>query len=175
MGVNMSFKKWLARYVFDGMDELDNDNANEECTCDECCQEKTQQIGYPGMSQAEAEKLAMESWEPPARYCIRAAGMDYWVDSWKSGPGGFGIDIMWTQKIKGEEKTITGTIFDGSFTIIDYASPMTPETFEHIKKQNYDYMMQIAQDAKHTEDAAKEKSTVQSSKVINDVNFASYS
>lgn len=161
----MGFRKWLANWILDGL------NDEEECTCDECQAERDssqnqQQMGYPGPSQAE-----IDAFVPPARYCIRASGMDYFVDNWKPGAGGMCIDVCWTQKIGGVEKPVFGTLFESSFTIIDYDSPMTVEAFEHVKKQNSDYITQMTSEAKATEDAKKKKEPVSS---VVDASLAAY-
>lgn len=161
----MSFKTWIANLVLDGFKEIEENSENEECDCDECRAEREKaQIGYPGPTQDE-----IDNWVPPARFLIHAGGVDYWIDSWKSGPAG-AIDVCWTQKIKGEEKTIFATIFESSFTIVDYDSPMTMEAFEHVKKQSIEYITQLANEMKATEDAKKKKDQIPPE----DVSLAAY-
>jgi hypothetical protein len=158
-----SIKKWLANLVLDGLQEIEKDeDRDDECDCDDCRAEREKErgkIGYPAppMSREEAEQAMMDNWEPPSRYCIRAAGVDYFVDDWKSSVGGYGLDVCWIQKIKGEERPVFATLFENSFTIIDYDSPMTVEAFEHVKKQSIDYVTQLASEHKANEDAKKKK------------------
>ena len=142
--------KFLGDKIFGTLDDCE-----DECDCgDELTLEERQAI--------------MDSWTPPGRYCVRAGGMDYFCDMWKPNAV-VGFDLLWTQKIGGEDKVVTGTIFNTDVTIIDYASTITPEVFEHIRQQSFDYVMQMAKEAKAKEDAIK------NSKPPCDVNLASYS
>jgi hypothetical protein len=154
--------KWLGKIIGQWIVESVNDE--EECDC-----------GDEGGCNCIDEKMRMEqqemidNWKPPARYCIRAGGIEYFVDSWKPAMGGYGIDIFWTQKIGGVDRGVSGTIIENSFTIIDYESVATYEMFEHAKKQSFEYVMQAAQEAKLQEDAKKKNATPPS-----DVSLASY-
>lgn len=152
-----SIRKYIGNFMIDCLD------ATDECDCD-----PNDNRGPNGLT-AEEEQKMIENWIPPARYQIIAGGNPYWCDEWKAGAGG-AIDICWNQKIAGEEKPVFATLFESSFTIIDYKSPMTMEAFIHVKKQNIDYITKMAEDAKIAMEAQKG-----APKPPEDVNFASYS
>jgi hypothetical protein len=78
-------------------------------------------------------------WVPHARYSIRAGGMEIWADNYKFGLGGLSLDVFWTQKIGGVEKSVSASIFETSFTIIDYETTMTSKVFDQIRESNIDF------------------------------------
>lgn len=172
-------KKWIADFVmgcFDTADKMDSDNSVD---CDDCKNESTGKATcncgemvnpQTGLTLSQ-EKEIIDNWEPPARFCVITGGKDFWADNVKPDPI-LGWNLIWNQMIKGEEKTVACTIYDVGVTIIDYESTMTPDTFSHIKQQSYEYMMQVAQEAKVAEDAKKQMSSA--SKPQDDVNLASY-
>lgn len=87
----------------------------------------------------------------PARYCIKAGGTEIWADNYKFGPGGLSLDVFWTQKIGGVEKSASGSIFETSFMIFDYETTMTSEVFDQIRESNIDF----TQEADVQDDATK--------------------
>lgn len=142
-----------------------HEEPDDNCDCPECT------TGHLGKLTPDEEQKLIDNWVPPARFLIVAGGKDLWCDEWKAGAGG-ALDVCWTQKIAGKDKTVFATVFESSFTIVDYDSPMTMEAFVHVKKQNIDYMTKMAEDAKAAMEAQKLKGEV---KPPEDVNFASYS
>ncbi len=170
----MSFKKWIAKLVVEGLQELEEEE-NEQCegcghVCD-ACKEK-QQIGYPHEAE-EQEDGPVDDPTPPSRYCVRANGLDYWVDDIKPDPI-LGWNLRWNQTINGEVRNVVCTIYDVGVVIVDYESPMTKETFENIKKQSFEYAMQLAQSK---EDAVKKKKAEEEQQIAPAKNaiYASYS
>jgi hypothetical protein len=137
----------------------DENDENDNCECE-----------HKEPLTSEEEQELLDNWVPPARYLIVAGGKDLWCDEWKAGAGG-AIDVCWEQKIGGELKVVFATIFESSFTIVDYDSPMTKEAFIHVKKQNIDYITKMAEDAKNAMEAQKTKGE---SRPPEDINFASY-
>ncbi len=115
-------KKRFLKWLLDGFNEL-----YKECE-DE-------------LEEAEEARAREEAkWKPPARYCIRAGGSDIWCDDYRAGPGGFSIEVIWTQSIDGEERPVLCTIYDASYIIIDYETGVTLEQFEKTKQAVKDSM-----------------------------------
>jgi hypothetical protein len=109
----------------------------EESDCPECQSEASKQLGCLA-----SNKELIESWVPLKRYCVRAGGVDYWVDNYKFGPGS--LDVFWTQKIGGVEKPVSCSIFfETSITIIDYETMMTSEVFDQIRETGIDFKQEV--------------------------------
>jgi len=123
---------------------------DEECDCEEF-----QAVKDDEQSTLDYRALAVEMWVPPARYCIRAGGIDYWVDNYKFGPGGMSVDIFWTQKIGGVEKAVSASIFETSFVIVDYETTVTSKVFDQIKETNIDFMREVKVQEDATEGTEK--------------------
>lgn len=99
--------------------------------------------------------------------------MDIWCDDIKPNASGFGVDIFWTQKSKGVDASVSGTLFDTNILIFDYKTTLTAEVFEHVKKSSVDYVMQKKQEAKLQEEAMKQKEKEKKT-LPSDVNVVSY-
>lgn len=132
----------LRRYVLDWLMESDEE---EECDCEEFQADEDEQ------SMISYRAPAIDMWVPPARYYIRAGGIDYWVDNYKFGPGGVSLDIFWTQKIGGVEKAVSASLFETNFVICDYETTMTSNVFDQIRENNID----VTREAEVQEDATK--------------------
>lgn len=96
------------------------------------------------------EQEAKDNWVPPTRYCVHVGGDAIWVQNYKPNPV-FGIDVIWQQKVGGEMKTVAATILESSFTIVDYETQWTPKTFEHVRHQSMDTMLQKMQEMANRE------------------------
>jgi hypothetical protein len=171
-----SVGKAIGKWIFDSLNDPSCDNCmnyckdedgemEEECACGCNCGE----AGPHDISDDEKQKM-IDNWIPPARYCVRAAGQDYWCDDVKPNPL-LGWDLFWTQKIAGKDHGVTCTIYDVGVAIVDYETPTTKEVFAHIKQQSFEYAMEQAQAAKTIQEANQGSG---SKKLPEDVNFASY-
>jgi hypothetical protein len=88
----------------------------------------------------------IENWTPPARYLIRAGGSEIWCDRWKFGPNS--IDVFRTETIGGQEKAVSVSIYESTFMIFDFETPLTSETFDHTRKSDIDSMTRPMKEAK---------------------------
>ena len=88
---------------------------NKEEFCGEQCMEDEDLV------QADQQR---DMWVPPARYCIRAEGLDIWVDGYEFGPGGNCIEAFWIQKIGGVERKVSSCIYETNFMIFDYGQTL---------------------------------------------------
>jgi hypothetical protein len=152
-----------------GGNAVEQELEDEDGCAEECTGEKPAVLDAPITPEQQLE--AIINWEPPARYCIRAGGMDVWCDNVKPNASGLGVDIIWIQKIKGVATPVSGTIFDTNIMVFDYETSLTAEVFEHIKKTSFDYALQMAQEAKMQEEAKK---TNEKKAIPIDSNGASY-
>jgi len=124
------------------------EEGRDQCNCEEGEETLDGEMPMPNLE-------SDEELEPPARYYIQGSNHGYWCNSYKPNAL-LGVDVYWIQKIKGKDTVVTGTIMSGDISIFDYESTMTPEKFENIRKQTFDYTLQRAQEAKEDSDALKE-------------------
>jgi len=139
--------KDMAKKVREEIEEERKEEGHDrECDCD-----------FPETVDGDVPMPELDSeddMEPPARYYVQTSNHGYWCNSYKPNQI-FGIDLIWTQKIKGKDVVVTGTVMSSDISIFDYESSMTLEKFENIRKQTFDYAVQKAQEAKLDADELK--------------------
>jgi hypothetical protein len=117
----------------------------EECDCEE---RETEKEESPAI-----DTESIDTWVPPARYCIRAGGIDIWADNYRFGPGGFSIELVCTQKIGSVEKVVSGFIVESNYMIFDYESTMTSNVFDKMQKANTDFTTKKELETEDQDDA----------------------
>ena len=134
--------KGIKRYIFNWlMPWLMSVVAEEEhCDCKDCGGEQSTTQSMTDYTSSPMNEELIENWTPPARYCVRAGGLDYWVDRVEPGP--VSLDLFWTQNIDGEEKTVCASLFEMSFAIVDYGTTLTSEAFDHMRKSDIEPMQE---------------------------------
>jgi hypothetical protein len=79
------------------------------------------------------------------------------------------MDLIWTMKINGEDRIVTGTIMSRDISVFDYESKMTLEKFENIKRQTFDYMVQKSVNNQTDDNDSPAKKTESDGAVASDV------
>jgi hypothetical protein len=106
--------------------------------------------GLPEEDDVVIDEEAVNNWVPPCRYCVHVGGDDIWVENYKPNPV-FGIDVIWQQKIGGEVMPVAATILESSITIVDYETQWSLKTFEHVRHQSMDTVLQKMQEMANRE------------------------
>ena len=121
-GIKRCIFNWLMPWLMSVVAE------EERCDCEDCCGEQSTKQSMTDYTSSPMDEELIENWTPPARYCVRAAGFDYWVDRVEPGP--VSLDLFWTQKIEGKDKTVRATLSEMSFAIVDYGTSLNSDAFD---------------------------------------------
>ena len=121
-GIKRCIFNWLMPWLISVVAE------EEHCDCADCGGEQSTKQSMTDYMSSPMDEELIENWTPPARYCVRAAGFDYWVDQVELGP--VSLDLFWTQKIDGKDKTVRATLSEMSFAIVDYGTSLNSGAFD---------------------------------------------
>ena len=127
-GIKRSIFNWLMLWLMSVVAE------EEHCDCEDSGGEQSTRQSMTGYASSPMDEELIENWTPPARYCVRAAGIDYWVDRVELGP--VSLDLFWTQKIEGKDKTVRATLSEMSFAIVDYGTSLNSGAFDHMHESD---------------------------------------
>jgi hypothetical protein len=121
-GIKRCIFNWLMPWLMSVVAE------EEHCDCEDCGGEQSITQSMTDYTSSPIDEELIENWNPPARYCVRTAGFDYWVDRFEPGP--VSLDLFWMQKIDGKDRTVRATLSEMSFAIVDYGTSLNSGAFD---------------------------------------------